>query len=1850
MSVPVFPSTGRLRATAPLLFILILALFLEGCREDSGETAAEIPLETARLVSETTAGMIGVRDAVTVRFTTPVIAAGLVGSTVTKTVFFFEPEIPGTVRWRDRQTIELVPDNPLAMRQTYRGTLDLRALLPAYGDAETLQPLPIAFETAGREIAGLDSDFELVDPDDPRRLRVVGEVRFTEPIDRGAVGDALGLVEKGRGLTLSIEGEPNGTRFTFRSDPIERTDRDRNLILRLQEAPLRISRTVERALTLPAYARLSLTEAAAEGETGDAVIRLTFSDALDPRREVSGLIRVEPSLAVTARVLGREVVLSGPFKSGERYTVVVEGGLRSRWGTTLSGPVRREIAFAQLKPRLRFVHDGAILPSANQREVRFATLNVARVQLEIKRVFENNLVQFLQTERLGGERTRNEQFTDGFVRRVGVVVHSDTLELSGERNAWQTHALDLRTLIGARDRGLYLIKLAFRQEDMLYESPDDDTRSYYWGEEYYSNPRSPGYVWRHGQVYKPILVSDIGLTYKAAANRNLVYATHIGEARALGGVKVTLKSYQNQILASGESNDRGQVSLPAVDEEVFVVEGEWSGQRSVIQTGRMGWNLSGFDTDGAEAADEGLRAFLYTERGVYRPGDPVNLSMIIRNDDETFPEDHPVAVTVYDPRNRKRLERTLREGRDGFYHLPFETAPEDPTGGWRIEVLAGSKRFYHDLAIETVVPFRLKVELTSPERRLGSDAERLSLDLSSQYLFGTPAAGLDAEVSLVLDKAPLTVERWPGFAFDNPVREYDALRRSLFSGALDSDGAAAVTYTLPELSESPSALEARLEARVYEPGGRPNTARLTLPVDPYPRYVGIRLPETEYGVARVGAEQQLAMVVVSPDGKTVPGRPLRYRIYQGSRYWWYDYEGDYRDYRLRFKSHSTTRAIREGELTSGAEPVVLGFVPEDDGTYYIEVQDGDDGHLAGAFLQASGWAGGAGREAAMLALRTDRDSYRVGETARVRFPVPDEGQVLFSLERGREILESEWRRPTRDEKGQMAIDIPITAAMVPTTYATVSIIQPHAQTANDRPIRLYGVVPLQIVNPDTRHDLRLEVPGELRANEEFDVVVQTGDRRPAQVTVAVVDEGLLALTDFRTPDPWDHFYRKLRLGVNTFDLFDEVIGANTGDVLSVFSIGGGMAEAYRRDQQGAEGRRRFPPVSLFEGPVNTDDNGRAVARFTMPDYVGAVRVMAVSATGARYGRADRTVPVRTELMVVSSMPRALGPGDRFEVTASVFAMTEDVRTAEVRISADGPLSVVGESRRQVAFAEPGEQEVAFTLEAAEAIGEATVTVSAAKDGHEAASTTEIVIRTAAPRIGDREERPVTPGETVTLAIPDRGIPGSNRATIALRTRPDLNMGERLGWLMRYPYGCVEQTVSAVFPQLYLTTFLAAEGGGGGDSARVDANINAGIDRLRRFQLGDGGFAYWPGSRDVSVWGSLYAGHFLLEARERGYHVPADLLNAWLAYERGMALVTRDPLMARVYRVFLLSLAGEPPTAAMNLLRENNLKDMRVTEKWMLGAAYRLAGVERQADEITRGLDTREEPYSRTDMTYGSRLRDEAIILQTLLQFDRMEAARPLAERIARSLSANDWYSTQSTAFMLMALGRYIHAVEGADGGSPRLAAEVRLPNGQTVTVDHRGFAWQMPVTDGFGDSLSVTLLEGSSVARAYAALEWSGVPLRDTRGAVSRELALKVSWLDEDGMPISVESLRQGTRFWARFTATNPNPEAPLAEVALVQVLPAGWEIENTRLSGESRPEWMNGWNLGREEYQDIRDDRVMWFFDFPRNGRSFDFAIKLNAVSEGRFTLPPALLEAMYDNRFEARVPGGTVRVVPRE
>jgi len=953
--------------------------------------------------------------------------------------------------------------------------------------------------------------------------------------------------------------------------------------------------------------------------------------------------------------------------------------------------------------------------------------------------------------------------------------------------------------------------------------------------------------------------------------------------------------------------------------------------------------------------------------------------------------------------------------------------------------------------------------------------------------------------------------------------------------------------------------------------------------------------------------------------------------------WWWDDNGDNLS---NFTQNEYNKLIKKEtvHLANGKGQFKFGVSGNEWGRYLILVKDLKSGHTTGStlYIDEPGWQSRSGNDdqtaATMLSFSSNKVKYNVGDEVVLNIPSSKGGKVLVSIEGGSKIVKTFWQ-PT--EQGQTLVKFKADGSMAPNVYATVTLLQPHAQTINDLPIRMYGSIPIFVEDKNTILQPVLNIAGSIRPEQQVSFTVSEKQGKEMTYSVAIVDEGLLDLTRFKTPDPHSAFYAREALGVKSFDMFDYVIGAWSGGLERILTIGGD-ADGGLNKQKTAN---RFKPVVKYLGPFYLGKGQTQKQTFTLPSYIGSVRAMVVSAHEGSYGFAEKAVAVKKPLMILATMPRVLGPGESIKLPVTIFAMENNIKNVNLSLQANAFLEVAGSNVQNISFAQTGEQMAYFNVKVRPNTGIGKVKLLAISGSEKSTFEVELEIRNPNPPVTSVRQITLTAGQKWNVTASAIGAPASSSSVVEISSVPSIDLQKRLDYLIQYPHGCIEQITSSIFPQLVLNQLTDLDDY---RKAQIDKNVKAGIGRLQNFQRPDGGFSYWPGGGQSDEWGSNYSGHFLLEAQANGYFVSDYMLQQWKNFQRGRAnswVVNSSNFygadLDQAYRLFTLALGKVPELGAMNRLKE--FKYLSPEAKWRLAAAYKLAGIDKTALELISGLPTSFPGRVDPGLTYGSDLRDEAMVLETLTFLGRRTQAAQLLITVAAKLSQDSWYSTQTTAYSLIAIAKYC----GKNPSGAKIIAKAII-GGKSTEINSAVYIRQLPVAVVNGSNNVVITNNGSNTL--YVRLITKGQPLSgDSLKVINNPavISMTVSYISQDSSALDITKLTQGSDFLAKVIIKNTGRRGTYSQMALSQIFPSGWEILNARMTGGE-----GAFKSSASTYQDVRDDRVYTYFDIGEN-QTLTYYVQLNASYLGRYFLPGTFAEAMYDNSITAGASGRWVEVV---
>ena len=1869
--------TTRSISTTGLLLLIMMTVGLYSCTRTQKDIIPSA--DYAPYVNAYTGGVISQNSTIRIELTHDQPMVDL-NSELKNNPFSFSPSLKGKAYWVSNNTIEFVPEEGALKPGTlYEGTFRLGDFIEV---DKKLKEFNFSFRVQERNFT-LQLESLPITAAQPDEINIKGEIRFSDVVKKEEVEKMLTASDGKKSYPVEVTATDNLTRYQFNIRQIPREADDYPLTITANGNPAGIDRKQSEEVLIPAKDcfRFMSAERIEQPENG---IEIVFSAPLSTTQDLKGLIEIPEVSSSIFQISENRVFIYFEANTQNKLTLNIHEGVKDSQGKALGTSHTISFSEVSLKPQVEMSTSAAILPDSKSLIIPFRAVNLYAVDLSVIRIFENNVLMFMQTNSLA---STNE------LRRSGRLVYKKTLWLAKDASKdihhWGDYSIDLAGLIHQEPGAIYRVILSFRQEysaypcggnenqdmkfadsntsdgltkvsgsvlseedEAIWNTPEAyyyynggtmDWSVYRWTER--DNPCHPSYYMNSDQIAAcNVFASNLGMIVKRnSLNKLWIAVSNILDTKPIGKAQVTAYNFQLQPIGKGETNGDGFVEITPKGVP-FIIVAESEKQKAYVRVvDGEEQSVSRFDVGGKDI-QKGLKGFIYGERGVWRPGDTLYISFILEDREKRIPDKHPVALEIYNPRGQFYTKMISTQGMNGFYTFDVPTQATDPTGLWNAYIKVGGTTFHKGLRIETIKPNRLKINLALPKILQATDKD-VYAPLTSTWLTGATASKLKAKIEMSLSKVNTQFKNYGQYIFNNPATNFTTIKTDIFDGTLDAEGKTSVTLKVPTATEAPGMLNATFTTRVFEPGGDASIYTQTIPFSPFTSYVGINLNQPKGKYIETDKDHVFDIVTVNTQGQLVNRTNLEYKIYRIGWSWWWENSGESFG---TYINNSSITPVASGNLQTRGGKASFKFRIDYPswGRYLVYVKDKESGHATGGtvYIDWPEWRGRSSKTdpsgIKMLAFSLNKDSYEIGETATAIIPAAAGGRALVSIENGSTVLRQEWIEVSNG--GDTKYTFKITPEMTPNVYLHISLLQPHAQTVNDLPIRMYGVVPVFVTNSQTVLQPQIQMPEVLRPETNFNVTVSEKSGKPMTYTLAIVDDGLLDLTNFKTPDPWNDFYSREALGIQTWDMYDNVLGASAGSYSSLFSTGGD-ATLKPADAKA----NRFKPVVKFIGPFYLGKGKSQTHTLKLPMYVGSVRAMVVAGQDGAYGNAEKTAFVRTPLMMLSTLPRVLSIQEEITVPVNIFAMENQVKNVTVSLQASGGgVQIVGTNQQSLKFTQPGDQLVFFTLKTGSKTGKATIHLTANGSGQQTKETIEIDVRNPNPVVTLRNSQWIEAGQSKELSYNLSSSSANNQIKLEVSRIPSVDISRRFDFLYNYQHHCTEQLTSKALPLLFVAQFKTIDKT---EAEKIKTNVQEAIRQIYGRQLPNGGFVYWPGNAAADEWISSYAGMFLTLAQEKGYAVHANVLNKWKRFQRAAAQNWRMPQEAsgwqqwqselqQAFRLYTLALAGVPEYGAMNRMKEQT--GLSIQAKWRLAAAYALTGKMKPAEELVYNVETTVNPYSSMNQIYGSSDRDEAMILETLILMNRERDALQQAKVVSKNLSQEDWFSTQSTAFALMAMGRLAEKLSGTldfvwswnDKQQPAVKSAKAVFEKEIATTPKSG---TVSVKNQGKGALSVDLITRTQL-------------LNDTLPAISDNLRMDIRYANLNGTPLSVNDIIQGTDFMAITSISNISGTSDYTNLALTHIIPSGWEIYNERMVA---PETENaaadgsGQSVSKYSYQDIRDDRVLTYFNL-RRGETKVFTVRLQATYAGNFILPAVQCEAMYDVNVQARSKAGRTTV----
>lgn len=1762
-------------------------------------------------------------------------------------VLTFSPKIDGELQLLNQKELVFSPKEKLKSNTTYTVTVHLNRLFP--NQKENVKDYGFTFKTKKQDfeiktqaLQSYSQDWQYVE----------GVVKTNDVTSLDKIKQVLSATQNKKELSIKFEEINIETNtFLFKIDSIYRELDDSKIHLNYNGAALNIDKKETRTIDIIGKNNFKVIDVKVVNDA-DQYVEINFSDPLASNQNLKGLISIQNQPKLTYTIAGNVVKVYPPNTLKGEYYVSIYRGIKNTYGYKFDNTISRTLSFDEPKPLVKFSKSGNILPNSQGLNIQFEAISLKAVDVTIYKIFESNVLQFLQQNNLQGDQN---------IKMVARPVVKKTIPLhpiNNETSKWQTYGIALDKLINVEKGAIYKVKINFNKsyatykcenntttnstpieketfDDAIEDSNWDGYENYYNEYNYYGNynwrerddPCTDSY-YRNKTVSKNILATDIGLTVKKGNDNSYFVATsNLVSSEPMANVNIQFYNFQQQLLTSTTTNEEG-ICLLELKSVPFFVTAKKEGQTTYtkVNDGNV-LSMSNFNTNGVQPL-KGIKGFIYNERGVWRPGDTIFTGFMLNDLKNKLPENHPITIEVKDPNGVLKYRKVENQHLNYLYTFKIPTQDTDPTGRWNATIQIGGASFQKSLKVETIKPNRLKINVTTKNEVLSNHNQ---IYIAAKWLHGAIAKELKVETDLTLKPQTTHFERYPSYVFDDPSKKFESEQINVLTSKLNADGKINFALKPTTNNNAPGMLKAYLTTRVYENGGDFSTDVYSKTYAPFDTYVGVKRPEGDKARNMLLTDKQhnFEVVCVDVDGKPIANQTVAVTIYKMQNSWWWNNNNNYSQFSSsNFKTPVFNKILKT--QNNGKNNFNFEIKYPEWGRYFVKITHQKSGHSTGetVFIDWPGWAGkakkGNQKEAAMLVFTTDKETYQVNDEVVVNFPSSENGNALITIENNAKVLKYH-RIKTSKESTQFKFSVD--KSMTPNVYISITTLQAHHNTKNDLPIRMYGVKNISVEDASTHLAPILTAPKEVEPEKEFTLKVAEQNGKPFTYTVAIVDEGLLDLTRFKTPNPWNYFNAKEALGVKTWDMYDDVIGAFGGKLNQVFSIGGDQDLGAAKTQKA----NRFKPVVIFKGPFSLDANKSNTHKITLPKYIGAVKAMVVAhhLDHEAYGETDASILVKKPLMLLASAPRKVSTNEKIKIPVTVFNALGGNQKVNVHVQSNEVFSVEGNATKTVDFDASGDEIAYFDLKVLKS-GFGKINITATNKSHKASYEIEMNAFNPISKVTKTLELIVKNNESEKIELDGFGVDDSNKGTLEVSSFPQINFTNRLKYLIRYPHGCLEQTVSAAFPQLYINHLFETTPS---EKNNIAQNINGAIQKLKDFQLLSGGFSYWPGSFKTNDWVSNYAGHFLIEAEKQGYLLPYNFKNNWIAYQKDVSRTWKktkyNSYLEQAYRLYTLALAQSPELSIMNRLRED--RELSNIAKLRLALAYAIIGQKDAAMELMHNASLVD--YQQVyQVNHGSTLINKSIALQTYQALDQKSKAISLLQDISKELNSETYLSTQTTAKSLLAVANYYQSVKGND------IKAVLKSNGKKTKIKTDSNFYQQDLALNKGEN--TLQFENDGQNTLYLKITNEGIPEINKEEELSKNLVSKVTYVDGTGKKIEIQNLPQGTSFTAQIELKNTYNK-DVKDIALTYQIPSGWEIINTRYAMDDTSKENN------VEYTDIRDNLVHYYFDLKQNERKL-FKIKINTTYLGSYYLPGVHAEAMYDNEFLSHTKGQWINVIP--
>ena len=1732
----------------------------------------------------------------------------------------FEPKIPGRFRWEHPDELVFSPSRPLPPATTFKAKL--KDDLLQYTDFDKIDKSDkVTFSTPELKLDNSNVTWMLQDERSTTAVPQV-DLYFNYAVNPGSLKEKMKLEIAGKPVNYSVQSLSADNKISVRVIGLKPEDKDLESQVILEKGLVPeggvngIKENIESKVFIPSPFNLAINDMSSEhnGTSGTVFVRTSQQLYVD---NLASFVQFSPSVKYNIEQTDDGfAITSENFDVTKTYLLTLNKGLRGRIGGILREQYENNVAFGELEPSITFGNSKAVYLSGKGNEnIEMRITNVPKVKIIISKIYESNLLTAQRygyypqdSQGAGYEDDYDGDNNDGDISTGDVIyereIETRSLPKYGNSRLFKFNVEDRL----ADFKGIYHIKVRSTEDYWISDS-------------------------------RFISKSDIGLIAKEGKDKIFVFANSLKTTEAVNGVNLVVYGNNNQVLGMGSTNADGvaEIMYARKDFRGFrpaMIIAKTTEDFNYLPFNTTKVNTSRFEVGGKRSNSTGLDAFIYAERDIYRPGEKVNFSAILRDRTWKSPGELPVKMKFLLP-NGKDL-KTFRKNlnAEGSLSDDIDISPSAITGNYTLElytsndVLLATKNFN----IEEFVPDRIKVTAKLDKSFL-SAGQSANLSVNAVNFFGPPAAGRNFETEIQIRQKAFNPKKYHQYNFSlaNQNSFFDKLVKE---GTTDVNGNATESYIVPEIYQNMGVLQANFYATVFDETGRPVSRNVS--IDIYTQQAFFGIADDGYWYYPLNQTVRFPIIALDKNERVVSGVQANVRVIKHEYRTVLTRTASY----FRYESQLDDKIISDQIITVSGENAAYSFVPRSPGNYEIRISTpGAATYVSKTFYSYGSWGGNNSsfevNNEGNIDIELDKSSYLAGENAKVLFKTPFSGRMLVTLENDKMIS----YQYINVDKRTASIDLKLSTEHLPNVFVSATLIKPHDVSEVPLTVAL-GYQNIKVEEKDRKINVAITAQKTVRSRTHQKVSVKASPN--SFVTLAAVDNGVLQVSDFQTPDPYNHFYANKALEVNGYNLYPLLFP----ELRSILSSTGGDGEASMNKRVNPMPAKRIKMVSYWSGIVKANGSGEAVFEFDIPQFSGQLRLMAVAYKANTFGSSESTITVADPIVLSTSLPRFLSPKDTVIVPVTITNTTNRASTATATLRVTAPLQVVGEREQSVSLTPNSESRAEFRLVASPTVNVGRITIEVNGMGEKFVEETEISVRPSAPLQVLTGSGSFVNASSQKIAIPTSDfLPGSSNYQLVVSRSPALELGKQLRYLLQYPYGCTEQIISAAFPQLYYADLAEQM------QLRVDvgsvANLNVmeAIQKIKLRQLYNGAITLWEGEGTEHWWSSIYAAHFLIEAQKAGFEVDRSLLDGIMGYINNR-LKRRETILYYynqkqqkkiapkevAYSLYVLALAGKPNVSVMNYYKANPAI-LSLDSKYLISVSYAIAGDRARYKEILPASFTGEVSVAQTGGSLYSDIRDEAISLNALIDIDPNNPQIPLmAKHVADKLKQRSWYNTQECSFSFLALGKL-----AKDANKATISGDIKV-NGKSIGTASSNVV-RLTAKQLGGTNVEI-ITKGSG--RLYYYWQSEGISASGTYIEEDHFIKVRKKFFDRYGRTITGSTFSQNDLVIIQVILENTYSN-PVYNIVISDLLPAGFEVENPRTKEIPGMDWIR--DASTPTSLDVRDDRINLFVDLTSNRQTYYYAVR--AVSPGVFRMGPIGAEAMYNGEYHSYHGSGNITVV---